>query len=249
MPFYYYIVLCLTGYLLGNVSFAKVISRFKHDDITKHGSGNPGSMNMLRTFGFKTGLLTIFLDGLKGAIPALIGFFMFGGYSTGEMAYIGLYVGGISAVIGHCFPIASKFKGGKGVATTLGMFAVAEPYLALGTFVICFLYLIIFDYGAIASFLFITALTLYEGYRFHSNLTISILLLVVYFLIFYMHRKNITRLLIGKENKVNLKDKLKKIGKKKVLVSSDGEQVIVSRKQIRKEKKIQKKEEINREIG
>lgn len=214
MPFYYYIVLCTAGYLLGNVSFAKVISRLKHDDITKHGSGNPGTMNMLRTFGVKLGLLTLLLDAVKGAIPSLLGFFMFGGADGGELAYIGLYAGGMSAVVGHCFPIFSKFKGGKGVATTLGMFAVAEPYLALGMFVVCFLYLVIFDYGAIASFLFITALTLFEGYRFHSNVTISVMLMVLYCLIFFMHRKNITRLLIGKENKVNLKSKLKKLGKK-----------------------------------
>ncbi len=214
MPFYYYLVLCTAGYLLGNVSFAKVISRLKHDDITKHGSGNPGTMNMLRTFGVKLGLLTLLLDAVKGAIPSLLGFFMFGGADGGELAYIGLYAGGMSAVVGHCFPIFSKFKGGKGVATTLGMFAVAEPYLALGMFVVCLLYLVIFDYGAIASFLFITALTLFEGYRFHSNLTISVMLMVLYCLIFFMHRKNITRLLIGKENKVNLKSKLKKLGKK-----------------------------------
>lgn len=214
MPFYYYLVLCTAGYLLGNVSFAKVISRLKHDDITKHGSGNPGTMNMLRTFGVKLGLLTLLLDAVKGAIPSLLGFFMFGAADDGELAYIGLYAGGMSAVVGHCFPIFSKFKGGKGVATTLGMFAVAEPYLALGMFVVCFLYLVIFDYGAIASFLFITALTLFEGYRFHSNLTISVMLMVLYCLIFFMHRKNITRLLIGKENKVNLKSKLKKLGKK-----------------------------------
>ena len=247
MPFYYYVILCLTGYLMGNVSFAKIISRLKHDDITKHGSGNPGSMNMLRTFGLKMGLLTLFLDALKGAIPALLGFFMFGGYSSGELAYIGLYAGGISAVVGHCFPIASNFKGGKGVATTLGVFAVAEPYIALGAFVVCFLYLVIFDYGAIASFIFITALTLYEGYRFHSNLTISIMLFAVYVLVFYMHRKNITRLLIGKENKVKLKDKLKKIGKKKQVLA-DGEQV-QTRKERRKEKKEQKQQEIKRESG
>ena len=216
--------------MVGNISFAKVISRIKHDDITKHGSGNPGTMNMLRTFGVKLGLLTLLLDAIKGAIPSLLGFFMFGGINGGELAYIGLYAGGISAVVGHCFPVFAKFKGGKGVATTLGMFAVAEPYLALGMFFVCLVYLVIFDYGAIASFLYITALTLYEGYRFHSNLTISIMLLVLYCLIFFMHRKNITRLLIGKENKVNFREKLKKLGK-------------------HKEKKQQKKEKIEREIG
>ena len=145
MPVYYYIILALCGYLLGNLSSAKILSRLKKDDITKHGSGNPGTMNMLRTFGFKMGLITLLCDAIKSAIPSLLGFFMFGGYSGGELSYIGLYVGGTSAIIGHCFPIAYKFKGGKGVATMLGMFAVAEPYWAIIMFVVCFIYLLIFD--------------------------------------------------------------------------------------------------------
>ena len=250
MPVYYYIILAITGYLMGNISNAKIISRFKKDDITKHGSGNPGSMNMLRTFGFKIGVLTLVLDALKGAIPSLLGYFIFGGNPNNELSFIGLYVGGTSAIVGHCFPIAYKFKGGKGVATMLGMFAVAEPYLALAMFGICFLYLIIFDYGAMASFLFITGLTLYEGYKFHSNVTISVILFILYFLVFYMHRKNITRLLIGKENKVNFIDKLKKLGGKKKKLNNLPKD---ERKQIKKvnkiEKKQQKEQEIQREIG
>ena len=86
-----YIILVLCGYLLGNISSAKLISRMKHDDITKHGSGNPGSMNMLRTFGFKYGLLTLFFDALKGAIPALLGFFMFGGDVSPLLFYLSQY--------------------------------------------------------------------------------------------------------------------------------------------------------------
>ena len=250
MPIYYYVILIVTGYLLGNLSSAKIFSRLKKDDITKHGSGNPGTMNMLRTFGIRMGFLTLFCDALKGALPSLVGYFMFGGASGGELSFVGLYVGGTSAIIGHCFPVAYKFKGGKGVATMLGMFAVAEPCLALISFVVCFLYLIIFDYGAIASFLFITALTLYEGYRFHQNITISILLFILYTLVFYMHRKNITRLLIGKENKVNFLDRIKnKIKKKqeiKQLPKQERKQVIKEDKQNRKQ---QKREELEREIG
>ena len=235
-----YIALTLCGYFLGNISSAKIISRIKHDDITKHGSGNPGSMNMLRTFGLKFGILTLFFDALKGAIPALIGFFMFGGDVANEMSYVGLYIGGASAVMGHCFPVFYKFKGGKGVATMLGMFAVAEPYWAIVVFVVCFLYLVIFDYGALASFLFITALTVIEGYKFHDNIVITIILFILYFFMWFMHRGNITRLLVGKENKVNFIDKLKKIGNKnKDLTRKE-------RKKIRREKSREEKE---REIG
>ena len=102
-------ILIIGGYLLGNFSSAKFLSRLKKDDITKHGSGNPGTMNMLRTFGFKFGALTLLMDALKGAIPSLTGFLMFGGTSGGELAYIGLFIGGVAAIIGHIFPVFSNF--------------------------------------------------------------------------------------------------------------------------------------------
>lgn len=228
-----YVILILISYLIGNISNARIISKFKKKDITQEGSGNPGTMNMLRTFGFKVGILTLFLDCLKGVIPALSGFLLFGGVNAGIQAYIGLYVAGISVVIGHNFPVFYKFKGGKGVACILGVYAVAEPLWALVAFVACFIYLYFFDYGAIASFIFITILTVVEALKFKQNVVITIILLVLYFLTWFMHRKNINRMLLGKENKVNLKRSIEKLAKKE-------------RKQITKEIK---KEDKTRDIG
>ena len=205
-----FILLILFGYLLGNFSSAKFLSHLKHDDITKHGSGNPGTMNMARTYGFKMGLLTLAMDGLKGAIPSLVGYLIFGAHAL-EIAYIGLFVGGFSAVLGHVFPVFYKFKGGKGVACVFGMFAVAEPLWVIGAFVACLIYLLVFKYGVLASFIFITTLTVIEGYKFRTNIIICMILFGTYFLIWFMHRQNFFRLLIGKENKVNLfKNKSKK---------------------------------------
>ena len=161
-------------------------------------------MNMARTFGFGWGILTLLMDALKGAIPSLVGFFLFGGASGGTSAYIGLFAGGFSAIVGHIFPIIYKFKGGKGVACIFGVFAIAEPLWTLVMFGVCFLYLLVFKYGALASFIFITILTMIEGYRFHGNVIICMLLFGIFFLIWFMHRQNFFRLLIGKENKVNL---------------------------------------------
>ncbi len=222
-----FIIIIVFGYLLGNFSSAKFLSHIVKDDITKHGSGNPGTMNMLRTFGVKLGALTLLMDVLKGAIPSLIGYFMFGGGAT-IPAYIGLFVGGFSAVIGHIFPVFYKFKGGKGVACIIGMFAVAEPLWALGVLVICFVYLLLFKYGVLASFIFITILTIIEGYRFRGNLVICLLLFGVFCMTWFMHRQNFFRLLIGKENKVNLfkkKSKETKVNK-------------AEKKKLAKEKKI-----------
>lgn len=228
-----YSLLVICGYMFGNISWAKIISKLRKDDITKHGSGNPGTMNMLRTYGFKLGFFTLILDALKGAIPSLAGYFLFGGDGSSG-AYIGLFVGGLSSIIGHCFPVIYKFKGGKGVACMVGMFAVAEPYWALIAFAVCFIYLIIFDYAALTSFLFITGLTLVEAYRFRGNVVITVLLFVLYFLVWFMHRQNIVRLLIGKENKVNF---IKRIKDKR------------KNKQPKQEKKQDKIEAKQREIG
>lgn len=228
-----FIIVIICSYLLGNFSNARIISKFLNRDITKEGSGNPGTMNMLRTFGFKVGILTLFLDVLKGAIPALFGFYMFGGINAGIDAYIGLYTAGLSVVIGHNFPVLYKFKGGKGVACILGVYAVAEPLWALVAFIGCFIYLYFFDYGAIASFIFITVLTVVEALRFQQNIVITVLLLVLYFLTWFMHRKNINRLLLGKENKVYLKRSLQKLAKKEKKIL----------------KKEQKREDKTRDIG
>ena len=214
-------LIIIISYFIGNFSFARIISKKKNSDITKLGSGNPGTMNMLRNFGFKTGLITLILDAVKGAVPALIGFLMFGGASGGAMAYIGLYTAGLSVVLGHNFPLLYKFKGGKGVACMLGIFLVARPLETLVVMVGVFIYLCIFDYAAFGSFILITAITLFEagritdaGYPDDLALILKLLLFVLFFLCWFMHRQNIFRMLIGKENKVNLLNSIKKLGKK-----------------------------------
>lgn len=222
---FWYILLFIGAYLVGNISFAIILSRKKNNDITKLGSGNPGSMNMLRNFGFKTGFLTLMLDCLKGATPALVGMLTLGDH--------GLYLAGLGVVLGHIYPAVRKFKGGKGVACTLGVFLVANPLITLICFVIAFFYLLFFDYGAIASFIVVTAMTVIEANAHAGDLMVSILLFLIFFIVFFSHRKNITRLLIGKENKANLRRALSKLKSKKT----------------HEEKKIAKKQAKQREIG
>ena len=137
MLYFWYALLAIGAYLIGNISFAILLSKKKNQDITKMGSGNPGTMNMLRNFGFKTGILTLALDALKGAAPALAGYLLFGDH--------GLYIAGLAVILGHIYPVFRKFKGGKGVACTLGVFLVANPILTLIFFVVAFIYLYFFD--------------------------------------------------------------------------------------------------------
>lgn len=217
------VLLFVCAYFIGNFSFARIISHKKNSDITKLGSGNPGTMNMLRNFGVKTGALTLVLDAVKGAVPSLVGFAIFGGFSGGGgMAYIGLYVGGLGAILGHNFPVVYKFKGGKGVACMLGIFLVARPIETLIVVVCVFVYLYFFDYASVGSFGLITAMTIMEAFRitnanypFEIGLILKLILFVMFFLCWFMHRQNIARLLTGKENKVNLKKAMTKLGKKK----------------------------------
>ena len=154
-------------------------------------------------------------------MPSIVGLYIFGGPSAGSLAYIGLFTGGFSAILGHIFPVIYKFRGGKGVACILGMFVVAEPLWALIAFVISFVSLLMFKYGALTSFIFITILTVIEGYKFSGDVVICLLLFAIFFLSWFMHRQNFFRLLIGKENQVNLfkrnkKPKLDKQTKKEI---------------------------------
>ena len=208
LVFLKYFLLVVGSYFMGNISFARIISKLKHGDITKSGSGNPGSMNMLRTYGFKFGILTLLCDALKAVIPALAGQFLFG-YGT-DAGIIGMYIAGIAVILGHNFPVLYKFKGGKGIACTLGVFLVADPMWLGIFFVAAFLYLWFFDYGAVASLIVITALTIIEGLKHQDNLIICLLLFIIFSMCWFTHRANIVRLLVGKENKANLQKSIKK---------------------------------------
>ena len=154
-----YILLIIFSYLVGNINFALIISKHNKSDITKKGSGNPGTINMLRSYGGKLGGLTLILDMIKGATPAIIGFFAFGGYANLQMAILGLYIGGFSVIVGHIYPIMLKFKGGKGIACSLGVFLIANQSTLI-FFIVAVIYLWFFEYGSISSFIMITALTI-----------------------------------------------------------------------------------------
>ena len=211
-----YVCLVIGGYLIGNIYFARIIGKIKKIDITKQGSGNPGTMNMLRNQGFGMGMLTLVLDMLKGVSGALAGFLLFGGNWSSVDSIVGLYVGGLSVLVGNLYPVFYNFKGGKGAAVVYGMFFFADWKLGLAVFVIGFIYLLIMDYAVLTSFFMITAFTIVEAVRYiHFNsIAISILLFVIFFLMWFAHRQNIYRLLLGKENKVNFKASLIKFKNK-----------------------------------
>ena len=153
MDIKYIVLLCVVAYAVGSVNFATLISSIKDKDIKKIGSGNPGTMNVLRSVGKVWGVLTFVLDSLKGASFALIGRFLINGSDNYFMAILlGFFV-----ILGHIFPVYSGFKGGKGVASTIGVFISISPIAGSITLVVLILFLFVIKYGFIGSFLAVTA--------------------------------------------------------------------------------------------
>ena len=218
MKVLYLIILVVCSYLFGNINFAKIISKCKKDDITKHGSGNPGTLNMLRTFGFKWAIFNMTLEICKGVIPTLVAKLVFKDMGISQIA---IYVAGVSVILGHIYPVFSKFKGGKGVAAFAGFSFIALPWwVALIILVCCFTFVVITSIGSIGTLGFVLISAIVQLVRINpSNYgwLCYVLLAFVVTLIMYVHRGNIKRLFAGKENPTNIRAAFKKdfkLGKK-----------------------------------
>lgn len=230
------ILLVVCSYFFGGIHFAAIISKLKGVDIKTLGSGNPGTMNMLRNFGVSTAVLTLILDALKGAIPAIVGYFLLYdneilgtvlpsapiwlGFYMSQGTKAGLYIGGLSVIIGHVFPIFKSFRGGKGVASSVGIFLVANPIIALISFLAAFLYLFFFKYGSVASFIFLFGTAITEvvlAFVFKDSILVIVLILSILILILWAHRSNIVRLFNGTESDINIRRQLKKKKEGKLL--------------------------------
>ncbi|MCL2751151.1 MAG: glycerol-3-phosphate acyltransferase [Firmicutes bacterium] len=218
MKTYLLIILIVIGsYLVGNISFAGLLARLKRKDIRAIGSGNPGTMNMLRNLGFWWGAFTMFLDAVKGAAPALVSYFLLSsrlpgaagaqpwlGYYIENASKLGFFIGGLPAVVGHIFPVTTSFKGGKGVATSIGVFLASNPVLTMSVFIISAVILQVLNQGVVTSFMgvglpMIAEITLLAIYS--DSFVIAILAAFIFLLVVFAHRSNIRRILNGTENK------------------------------------------------
>lgn len=216
MVWWHVVLVVLCSYFFGNISVARLVAKTQKSDVTKLGSGNPGSTNILRNFGFFLGLLNLCLDIVKGFIPAFVVFKIFGN------DYLYLFIAGLSTILGHIYPVLFKFRGGKGIASMLGVFFAADPLVTLIVVVFAAICWLCFEYGSVASFLCVTALTVYEGVRLKHILEVGdsriicLLLYLIFIVTWWAHRGNIQRLLVGRENKVSLiKSTKKKIKQQK----------------------------------
>ncbi len=197
-----FLSLCVGAYLLGNMPFGLLLCRvFGYGDIRTIGSGNIGATNVLRTGNKLLALLTLILDIGKGALAVTIASF----YISEPWM---LWAIGFVAILGHNYPICLNFKGGKGVATTIGTLLMLNIWIGVS---ICFIWLLtalisrMSSLSALTTFVALPALTLlFAGFK-----PLSIALLITA-LIFWRHRANIGRLLKGEESKISFKKSDKK---------------------------------------
>ena len=152
MVYLYYVLLGVCSYFIGNISFARILSHAFHKDITKSGSGNPGTLNMWRSCGFWPGIATFVLDMLKGLIPCLIAYFCFG--HLGCNPEIAVYVAGFSVILGHIFPVDGGHK--------IGVFLVANWWLALISFVVMVVCMLFIKYASIFTIGFVMVCSIGE---------------------------------------------------------------------------------------
>lgn len=188
----------IAGYVLGSISFAVLIARVNGVDIFNVGSGNPGASNVLRMFGKKQGYLCFLLDAFKGIAAVLAGLGL-ANQLGGEPEYLAV-TALLFAILGHSFSVFLRFRGGKGVATTIGGLLTLMPIVFLAGAV---LWLIVFyttRYVSLASLVLGVSLPVSAWFTGQSMLGF-ILCLALAILIAIRHRSNIHRLLNGTEHR------------------------------------------------
>ena len=191
------IAACIAAYFLGNVSPAILVSRAlggKEGDIRKQGSGNPGTTNMLRVYGKKAAAVTLLIDVLKGVAAVLIG-----RAAGGEPL---AYLCGFLVEIGHMYPVCWGFKGGKGIATGLGVLLAISPLyglLELAAAVVFFVTTKMVSVGSLVAAVAMPLLALHfaPGFFWYAVVLAAIVI--------YKHRSNIKRLINHEESKISFK--------------------------------------------
>ncbi len=193
----------LVSYLLGNFQTSYLIGKiFMKSDIREFGSGNAGTTNALRVYGIKAAVTTLILDAAKGLIAVVIG-----SYVLGE---IGIYLSGVSVILGHDWPIFFKFKGGKGIATTIGLALIISPLAAVISIIIGVSIIAITRYVSLGTTIAIglwplVSYVLMKTDLYGLNYNFIIFACVLAVISIFKHRSNIKRLIKGEESKLGSK--------------------------------------------
>ncbi len=191
-----YFFIAIISYFLGNISFAYILGKiFTKKDVRDYGSGNAGTTNAIRAFGKKIGIMVFIGDVLKGVVAVILG------RSIGGQN--GAYIAGALVIIGHNWPLLLNFKGGKGVATTIGVMAFVNLYLTLICVVLGVIIIVITRTVSLGSILGmalapIVAIIFVRPF----DLVLFIFCIFIGSMAIYRHKSNIKRLFEGKENKL-----------------------------------------------
>ena len=196
--------LIIIAYLIGSIPTALLISnKFFGIDIREYGSGNMGATNAFRILGPKYGTIIMILDILKGMLAVSLYYFL-PYYLSNELERTNFMMAlGLSAVMGHIFPIFANFKGGKGVATLLGMLIAVQPIVAVCCVVVFLIVLYFTRYVSLSSILGAIMLPVSVLWIWNEHeLSYRIFALLVAFIVLITHQKNIGRLIKGDESRI-----------------------------------------------
>ena len=207
-----YIIVAIIAYAIGSINFSVIISRrIAGFDLRDKGSGNAGTTNVLRTVGKKAALITLVCDILKGIISIGIAY-LIGKIVKDVDSAVLIQIAGILVVLGHAFPIFFEFRGGKGVATSLGVLIMTNWQIGL----ICLIFALVIivasrmvSLGAVGAAILFPILTLFikEHYIIpNGGIKYFVFSLIMALIVIFLHRENIKRIKTGNENKISLKN-------------------------------------------
>ena len=204
MSLLFFVLLPITAYLLGSIPTSVWVGKwFFSIDVREHGSGNAGATNTIRVLGWKAGGPVFLIDALKGFASASL--VVFTDLQPGTNMYVNFQlIFGFCALIGHVFPIFAGFKGGKGVATLLGVVIALSPLPAAMAFGVFLLALFAFQYVSLGSIIAGCAFPLIIFILFpDSAISLKIASIAMALILIITHKKNITRLIKGEESKAS----------------------------------------------
>ena len=204
----------ILAYLIGSINFAVIFSRiFIKKDIREVGSGNAGMTNVMRVAGALPGILTFVFDALKGFVACFIGKMIFSHLHTVTenpffLAIYGAFICGVACMLGHVFPVFFSFKGGKGVAVSVGIFAVCCPIAIISGLILFGILLATVKVMSISS-LSATVVVVGASLIFYDKSALfwpqAVCAVIMGAIVFLKHKDNIVRLVRGEENKFTIK--------------------------------------------
>ena len=206
-----YIIVAIIAYAIGSINFSVILSKkMAGFDVREKGSGNAGTTNMLRAVGKKAAILTLICDILKGVVSILIAFLVGKIVKDVDRALL-VQIAGILVVVGHTFPIFFEFKGGKGVATSLGVLLMTNWQIGLICLTFALVIIIVskmVSMGSIGAAILFPVLTIFINEHYivaSSGPKYFIFSLILALFVIFNHRENIQRILNGTENKLSFK--------------------------------------------